>query len=78
MLEKGNTDNEGAAGTGRKGYINCMKCEHFYITWEPKMPRACRVFGFKGVSMPSVAVFNVTRSKCPSFTPKQKRTGNAS
>ena len=60
------------------GYLNCVKCAHFYITWEPKMPRACRIFGFKGVAMPSVTVFKVTGKKCPAFALKQKRTGNTS
>lgn len=56
-----------------KGFINCIKCEHFFITWEPNMPRGCKAFGFKGRAMPSITVFNTTGSKCPVFKEKIKK-----
>jgi len=71
--EKNNGPEDKESGTSRPGYINCVKCEHFYITWQPRMPRACRVFGFKGPLMPSLTVFTVTGKKCPAFRLKQKK-----
>jgi len=47
--------------------INCLKCEHFKITWNNNFPRACTVFEIKTKNMPSVDVFYATGQKCPSF-----------
>jgi len=46
---------------------NCLKCRHFYVTYEPKWPRGCRVFGFKGKQLPSITVKQCTGSECPAF-----------
>ncbi|OGV49545.1 MAG: hypothetical protein A2X49_08225 [Lentisphaerae bacterium GWF2_52_8] len=50
--------------------INCLRCEHYIVTWDPKFPRACRVFSFKGKEFPSETVWKVTGKACPAF--KQK------
>jgi hypothetical protein len=57
----------------QKGFINCIKCEYYFITWDPNMPRGCKVFKFKGREMPSVAVFKSTGVKCPTFKEKIKK-----
>lgn len=46
---------------------NCLKCRHFYVSWDPGFPRACRVFGVKSRQMPSLAVFQATGRHCPAF-----------
>ena len=53
--------------------INCSKCAHFYITWDPKFPRGCRYFGFKSSNMPSVAVYASTGTQCICFAEKPSR-----
>ena len=53
--------------------INCFHCIHFFITWEPELPRGCKLFGFKTAQMPSVAVFNYSGVKCEGF--KRKVSG---
>ena len=58
----------------QKGFINCIKCEYFFITWEARMPRGCKAFGFKGREMPSITVFKTSGSKCPIFKEKIKRS----
>lgn len=50
--------------------INCLKCKHFYVTWDPKNPRGCRLYGFKTKLMPSLLVFQSTGAPCPSFVDK--------
>ena len=50
--------------------INCMKCKHFYVTWDQTHPIGCKVFGFKGKELPSVAVRRATGKDCPSFEAK--------
>jgi hypothetical protein len=50
--------------------INCMKCQHFYVTWDPHFPKGCRAFGFKTKTMPSQAVLSSSGKPCMSFEPK--------
>jgi hypothetical protein len=50
--------------------VNCYKCVHFTITWEPKYPRCCRLFGFKTAAMPSIAVFKSSGEPCAGFQKK--------
>lgn len=52
------------------GNPDCFKCENFYITIDERFPRACKVFGIKGKSMPSIDVKRVTGIGCPVFKPK--------
>lgn len=55
---------------------NCLKCQHFQITWEPSHPRSCLVFGFKGQEMPSETVKKTTGRECPMYTPKPMKEKN--
>lgn len=50
--------------------IDCMKCIHFYVTWDPKFPKGCRAFGFKTQTMPSITVLSSSGSPCMNFQPK--------
>ncbi|MBB3114769.1 hypothetical protein FHS18_006929 [Paenibacillus phyllosphaerae] len=51
--------------------INCMKCRHFYVTWDPQFPRGCRAFGFKTHALPSATVLSSSGKPCMNFEPKQ-------
>ncbi|KAB2952312.1 uracil-DNA glycosylase [Heliorestis acidaminivorans] len=55
-----------------KQRINCLRCEHFYITWEPKFPRGCKLLNFKTRSMPSLVVFQSCGHPCDGFREKKK------
>ncbi|OQY35654.1 MAG: uracil-DNA glycosylase [Spirochaetaceae bacterium 4572_59] len=46
---------------------NCLRCEHFFVTWDPAFPRGCRIFGIKSRSLPSMEVRKATGRQCPSF-----------
>ncbi|MCR8634278.1 uracil-DNA glycosylase [Paenibacillus sp. N5-1-1-5] len=50
--------------------INCMKCQHFYVTWDPKFPKGCKAFGFKSHNMPSLTVLSSSGKTCMNFEPK--------
>ena len=54
---------------------DCLKCRHFYVSWDPRFPRACRVFGIKSWQLPSVEVYRATGRHCPAFevSPKLKK-----
>ncbi|HRF56932.1 MAG TPA: uracil-DNA glycosylase [Campylobacterales bacterium] len=47
--------------------INCIKCKHFFVTYEPRRPYGCRAYGFKGSKMPSVIVYQSSGMECESF-----------
>lgn len=50
--------------------VNCMKCRHFFVTWDPRAPRGCQAMGFKGMMMPSQQVLVVTGKPCQLFEEK--------
>nr|WP_097157187.1 uracil-DNA glycosylase [Bacillus oleivorans] len=47
-----------------------MQCQHFYVTWDTRFPRGCRVYGFKTRQLPSVEVFRASGMKCLKFEKK--------
>lgn len=51
--------------------INCLRCRHYYITWDSRFPRGCRLFGFKSSLLPSIAVFQSSGENCKGFVPKK-------
>lgn len=50
--------------------IDCMKCQYFYITWDQKFPRGCKLLNFKSKQMPSIEVLQSSGSACLKFGPK--------
>ncbi|KZE76356.1 uracil-DNA glycosylase [Paenibacillus elgii] len=52
--------------------INCLKCKHFYVTWQPSFPRGCRAYGFKTADMPSALVMRSSGKPCLSYEEKIK------
>ncbi len=54
--------------------INCIKCKHFYTTWDSKFPRGCRAFNFKTQAMPSVTVFRSSGAHCLKYEEKPAKT----
>ena len=55
--------------------INCHRCAHFVITWEPRAPKACKLFTFKSARLPSEVVYHTTGMPCQGFAPKENRQG---
>ncbi|WP_202711115.1 uracil-DNA glycosylase [Sporosalibacterium faouarense] len=51
--------------------INCLKCKHFYVTWDTNNPRGCRYFGFKTRYIPSLAVYKSSGKRCKAFKLKK-------
>lgn len=58
--------------TNEQARIDCMKCRHFYVTWDQNFPRGCRAFNFKGAAMPSAAVLASSGKPCMNFELKQR------
>lgn len=53
-----------------KKKINCMKCEHFYITWDAGFPNGCKAYSFKTKQLPSVDVFTSSGIDCQLYEGK--------
>ena len=51
--------------------INCMHCKYFHVSWDPKFPRGCKLYGFKTAGFPSVEVLKATGEECLGFEKKQ-------
>lgn len=52
--------------------LQCMKCKHFFVTYEQATPRGCRAYGFTTASIPSSVILRETGSECLKFEPKLK------
>jgi len=49
---------------------DCFQCKHFAVSWDPKFPRSCKLFGFKSANLPSVTVLNSSGGVCEGFEKK--------
>jgi hypothetical protein len=53
---------------------NCQKCKHFYITWDERAPRGCKLYGIKTMSYPGLIVKAYgTAADCMGFEEKPKK-----
>ena len=55
---------------GQQDKIDCFHCVHFTVTWEPRHPRSCKLFGFKSAELPSIAVLKSSGAECEGFKRK--------
>lgn len=51
-------------------HVNCIKCKHFYITWDKSFPNGCKLFGFKSGKMPAMTVREATGGNCTNYEKK--------
>jgi hypothetical protein len=56
--------------------IPCMKCKHYMVTFDSKAPRGCKLFNFKGATMPYVMVKQATGNDCSHFEEKKRPGGS--
>jgi predicted nucleic acid-binding Zn-ribbon protein len=45
----------------------CMKCIHYFSTYDQSKPRGCRKFGFQSFKMPSLLVVEETGRHCMAY-----------
>ena len=53
--------------------VNCMSCQHFYITYDQYFPYGCRGAGFKSRFMPSIEMIANSGMECQLFMEKNER-----
>jgi hypothetical protein len=68
--------------TLRRGYrmmakVNCTRCIHYTVTWDPKHPKGCKLLGFKTAKMPSATVYSATGAECLGFENKPRKAASA-
>lgn len=54
----------------------CLRCVHYFVTWEPAQPRGCRAYEFKSSDLPSDVVLASSGKPCQLFTRKPERGGS--
>lgn len=50
---------------------NCFKCKHYFVSWDPKMPRGCRLYDIKSSFWPSQIVKEASGAECPDWEEKK-------
>lgn len=51
--------------------IDCHRCTHYFVTWQPSAPHGCRGHGFKSRQIPSVVVQSSSGMPCLLYKPKR-------
>ena len=49
---------------------NCWQCQFFAVSHDPRMPYACRRYGFRAKVLPAIEVLRVDGQFCMGFQPK--------
>ena len=49
---------------------DCWKCQHFAVSWDPKLPYLCRLIGFKSKGLPALEVMRIDGKPCEGFAAK--------
>jgi hypothetical protein len=55
---------------------NCAKCKHYFITWDAKCPRGCKLYQIKSKDMPSEIVRMAGSGDCQGFELKDSKEKN--
>lgn len=48
----------------------CLRCVHYFSTFDPTKPRGCKLYGMKSQAFPSVLVKKETGQECMGFKEK--------
>jgi hypothetical protein len=56
--------------------INCLSCQHFYITYDQYFPYGCRGPGFKSYFPPSIEMITNSGMECQLFMEKERAPRN--
>ena len=52
--------------------VDCHKCIHYYVTWDPKFPHGCRAMDFKSRRYPINEVRDIMSGEnCLLFTTRK-------
>jgi hypothetical protein len=54
------------------GRPDCWSCQHFAVSWDPKLPYACRQMGFKSRALPCLEVIGADGRPCMGYVRKAR------
>ncbi len=57
--------------------VDCRKCRHYFVTWNPDFPFGCRAMGFKSKRLPAYDVYENSSMPCQLFDAKAKTKKSA-
>lgn len=58
---------------------NCLKCKHYFITFDQYAPKGCRIYKIKSTTMPSQIVKRANNGvDCIGFEEKKKNNSTDS
>ena len=56
---------------------NCMKCMHFYITYDKQTPKGCKAYGIQSQQLPSIEIKKANNGNdCIGFKAKPEKNIN--
>ena len=56
---------------------NCLKCKHYFITYNQRTPKGCRLFKIQSALLPSQIVKKANNgSECAGFEMKAQRNAS--
>lgn len=55
--------------------IECLKCSHYYVTWDERLPHGCGAMKFKSRAVPAAVVRKSSGEGCLLFERKKKGVG---
>ena len=55
---------------------SCMKCIHYFSTFDPTRPRGCKLYGMKTAQFPNILVKKETGKECLGFQERAKAKSN--
>ena len=51
----------------------CLRCKHYYSTYNPVSPRGCKKYKFQSSRIPSMVVKEQTGTDCQAYEEKVKK-----
>lgn len=55
-----------------KDKILCLKCKYYFSTYDPALPRGCKLYQFRSATIPSIVVKRETGKECLGFEERKK------
>jgi len=55
--------------TNPSEHPDCLRCKHYFVTWQSDKPRGCRAYEFKSPQWPSQVVLESSGESCQLFEP---------
>jgi hypothetical protein len=55
----------------------CLKCIHYFATYDSQSPRGCKAYGFRSAMIPSLVIKRETGSECAQYKLRASKNDNS-